>query len=330
MSPMLDVGVVFGGPSAEAEVSRASAEAIQRALAQKGHRVRMVPMDRSLVDGLRGCDVVFPIAHGRMGEDGCLQGILEWLELPYVGSRVLASALAMDKAAARRMFASAGLPVTQGWVAAAGTETAQFAQELAKLSASHQAVNVVVKPRAGGSAVGVVRLTNARPEEVQKACAALWADGHDALIERWMLGREVTCGVLAVDAPRALVPIEIETPNDAFYTFAAKYEPGRSVHHCPARLSAAQTQEVQRIALVAHERLGCRHLSRADFIIAEHEVTLLEVNTLPGFTATSLFPEAAHHGGHSFGDLCDILIQCAFREGTLTTQAPMKFPDFTT
>jgi D-alanine-D-alanine ligase len=320
----LNVAVVFGGPSTEAEVSRVSASAIARALTEKGHHARLVQIDRFLADSLRDAEVVFPIAHGRLGEDGCLQGVLEWLGIPYVGSRVLASALAMDKWSARLLFERAGLPIAQGVLAARDRMP----------DIAHLGERVVVKPRASGSAAGVVRIERATHATLRAACEALWQEGSDALIERWCAGAEVTCAVLGLGEARALVPIEIESPQDAFYTFAARYTPGRSVHHCPARLPEGVRAQIQAIALSAHQTLGCRHLSRADFIVsaesaADVGITLLEVNTLPGFTPTSLFPEAALHAGIDFASLCDQLVRCARTEGIADVPVPLKFPTFT-
>jgi D-alanine-D-alanine ligase len=327
----LSVAVIFGGPSAEAEVSRVSATAIARALTEKGHLARLVQIDRFLADSLRDAEVAFPIAHGRIGEDGCLQGVLEWLAIPYVGSRVLASALAMDKWSARLSFQQAGLPIAPGILAPRGA-----LPDVASLGE-----RVVVKPRASGSAAGVTRIESVTDASLRAACEALWQEGSDALIERWCEGAEATCAVLDVSQVggqvRALAPIEIESPQDAFYTFTARYAPGRSVHHCPARFSDAVREQIQTIALAAHRALGCRHLSRADVVVsadpakpaAPAAVTLLEINTLPGFTPTSLFPEAALHAGIDFSSLCDALVRCAYAEGLGKAPTPLKFPTFT-
>jgi D-alanine-D-alanine ligase len=328
-----DVAVVYGGPSPEAAVSRVSAEAVFAALRETSHRPQLIALDANFVQNLTAShfDVVFPVAHGGLGEDGGLQGILEWLRIPYVGSRVLASALAMDKAVARLLFAASGLPIAAGLVARNAEEL--HAQDLTLLGPK-----LVVKPSAGGSAVGVTRIETEAPElraRVEAACSELWRQGSHALIERWAVGAEVTCAVLDVPGPgdashawpTAFAPIEIETPEDAFYTFTARYARGRSLHHCPARLPAETLSRIQTIARMAHRALGCRHLSRVDFIVPPAgDPVLLEVNTLPGFTKTSLFPEAALHSGLPFSELCSVLIHAAITEGLQPLPEVAPFP----
>jgi D-alanine-D-alanine ligase len=314
----LAVAVIQGGPSSEAQVSRASAAGVAGALAAAGHGVVRLELDAFTAESLRtgGYDVVFPIAHGAVGEDGALQGLLEVLDLPYVGSEVLASALAMHKRAARVAFAQAGLPIAPGLAVARGDSRA--AAERARRDLGPR---VVVKPSAHGSAIGVTRLSDeATLEDVARALEAVWAIDDFAIVERFRVGREITCGVLALGDARALPVTEILSPNDPFYTFAARYEPGRSVHVCPAQLPPAVFARVQQVAVDAHRSLGCRDLSRVDFIVgdagAPEEVTLLEVNTLPGMTPTSLFPEAAAAAGYSMPALCDALAKQAAARGT--------------
>lgn len=326
----LSVAVVQGGPSSEAEVSRASAKSIAAALESAGHRVVRLELDPFLADALRtgGFDVVFPIAHGAVGEDGSLQGLLEAMECAYVGSGVLASALAMNKRVAKQLFADAGLPVAPGIVATrgGGHDAAIGAAEraVAELGSA-----VVVKPCSSGSAIGVTRFEkSATPEAIAKAIEAAWQLDHEVLVERFMMGREVTCGVLDVspeEAPIALPPTEIRSPNDAFYTYEARYAPGRSEHQCPAPLDPAITNRVQEVAIAAHRALGCRDLSRVDFVVGE-AVTLLEVNTLPGFTATSLYPEAAAVSGIPMAELCTKLVLRAARRGAPRRNQAIPLP----
>lgn len=328
----LSVAVVQGGPSSEAEVSRASAKSIAAALESAGHRVIRLELDPFLADALRtgGFDVVFPIAHGAVGEDGSLQGLLEAMECAYVGSGVLASALAMNKRVAKQLFADAGLPVARGIVATrrggGGHDAAISAAEraVAELGSA-----VVVKPCSSGSAIGVTRFEKAAtPEAIARAIEAAWQLDHEVLVERFMMGREVTCGVLDVspdEAPIALPPTEIRSPNDAFYTYEARYAPGRSEHQCPAPLDPATSNRVQEVAVAAHLALGCRDLSRVDFVVGE-TVTLLEVNTLPGFTATSLYPEAAAVSGIPMAELCSKLVLRAARRGAPRRNQAIPLP----
>ncbi|HZU85291.1 MAG TPA: D-alanine--D-alanine ligase [Polyangiaceae bacterium] len=340
----LSVAVVQGGPSTEAEVSRASAEGVQRALSQAGHRVVRLELDERLPESLRtgGYDVVFPVAHGAVGEDGSLQGLLEVLELPYVGSGVLASALAMHKRVARVLFAGAGLPVARGIALRRADARAAADRALREVGA-----RLVVKPSSQGSAIGVTRLDErASPGEVAAAIEAVWAIDEFAVIEHFARGREVTCGVLDLDSPVALPPTEVLSPNDPFYTYEARYAPGRSVHVCPARLPDDVLHAVQRVAVAAHTVLGCRDLCRVDFVVGDVDaigsegapgaasaaesaltrLTLLEVNTLPGMTATSLYPEAASAHGLTMPSLCDSLVLHAHARGATRRPAARPLP----
>jgi D-alanine-D-alanine ligase len=308
----LSVAIVQGGPSSEAEVSRASAAGVAAALKEAGHTVVRLELDAFLAESLRtgGYDVVFPVAHGHVGEDGALQGLLEVLSLAYVGSGVLASALAMHKRVARVLFERAGLPVARGTVATRGLESAAAAVERARRDVSPR---LVVKPSSHGSAIGVSRHeADAPTAEVAQAIEGVWAMDEHAVIEHFARGREVTCGVLDLGRPEALPPTEVLTPNDAFYTFRARYAPGRSQHVCPAELPPGVTERVQAVATLAHAALSCRDLSRVDFVVGDDgqpdAVTLLEVNTLPGMTGTSLFPEAAARRGLTMPDLCASLV----------------------
>jgi D-alanine-D-alanine ligase len=323
----LSVAVVQGGQSSEAEVSRASATSIARAIETGGHRAVRLELDAFLADSLRtgGYDVVFPACHGAVGEDGALQGLLEVMDLPYVGSGVLASALAMNKRAAKTFFRHIGLPVAQSHHALRGSDHAKDAMEaIAELGDK-----LVVKPCSSGSAVAVARFdAGATPNEVVKAIEAVLAVDEVALIERFATGKEVTCGVLDLGAVRALPPTEIRSPKDAFYTYEARYAPGRSEHLCPAPLDERTTKRVQEIAVAAHRILGCRDLSRVDFVVGgtADDVTLLEVNTMPGFTDTSLYPEAAGVAGIAMPALCTQLVEQAHRRGPPRRNAAIPLP----
>ncbi|HVJ93997.1 MAG TPA: D-alanine--D-alanine ligase [Labilithrix sp.] len=325
------VAVVQGGPASEAEVSRASAASVARALEAAGHHAVRLELDAYLADGLRtgGYDVVFPVAHGAVGEDGSLQGLLEVLDLPYVGSGVLASALAMNKRTAKVLFAEAGLPVAPSVAAPRGVTGATDVAERAIVALGDK---VVVKPCSNGSAIGVARLSEgATVADIAKAIEAAWAVDDTALVERFAAGREVTCGVLDApfwrpDAP-ALPPTEIRAPADAFYTYQARYAPGRSQHFCPAPLGDDLSRRVQAIAVAAHRALGCRDLSRVDFVVPDAgEPTLLEVNTMPGFTETSLYPEAAAIAGVPMPELCSGLVHAAVERGPTRRNAALPLP----
>lgn len=309
----LVVAVVCGGPSSEAQVSRESAAAVLRALTQGGHHATVLELDRNLAQALTSTafDVVFPVAHGTLGEDGSLQGLLEVLELPYVGSGVLSSALAASKPHAKLAFQDAGLPVAPGHLVFNGQDLCARAAEVRnELGAA-----LVVKPASGGSSAGVVRVLAEDVDSVLVgALEAALAIDPVALVEPLLVGDEVTCGVLdnAAGEPEALPPTLIVS-RGAFYDFASKYAAGGSEHQCPAPLPKEVAGRVQELAVGAHRALGARDLSRVDFIVGPEpdQVTLLELNTLPGMTATSLFPEAAAVVGIDFAALCSDLVRRA-------------------
>ena len=313
----LAVAVIQGGPSTEAEVSRSSAKGVAAALQEAGHRVVRLELDVFLSESLRtgGFDVAFPVVHGAVGEDGSLQGLLEVLDLPYVGSGVLASALAMHKRVARVLFERERLPVARGLALPRGDARAAAERARREIGA-----RLVVKPSAHGSALGVTRLEAAASiDEVAAALEIVWKMDDTAIVEHFTRGREVTCGVLDLERAEALPPTEILSPRDPFYTYEARYAPGRSVHVCPAKLPGAVIARVQEVAVAAHVALSCRDLSRVDFIVGDEgepdRVTLLEVNTLPGMTATSLYPEAAGVAGMPMPRLCDALVTRAHKRG---------------
>jgi D-alanine-D-alanine ligase len=275
-------------------------------------------------------DVVFPIVHGAFGEDGSLQGLLELLAIPYVGSDVLASAMAMHKSIARIIFANAGCPIARG-VSLEKSRHESDALAAAKHARREVGAAIVVKPASSGSAIGVVRLEeSATDEDVARAIENAWTLDDVVICEAFVKGREVTCSVLDVphvekNSPRVLAATEIASPMDAFYTYEARYAPGRSAHTCPANLGALE-KRVHDIALAAHVALGCRDLSRADFVVTEDAAILLEVNTLPGMTATSLYPEAASVAGLPFSVLCDSFVKNAKARGVRRRNAALGMP----
>ncbi|MDB4934223.1 MAG: D-alanine--D-alanine ligase [Labilithrix sp.] len=324
------VAVVQGGPSSEAEVSRASATSVANALVKAGHGVVRLELNAFLAESLRtgGYEVVFPVSHGAVGEDGSLQGLLEVLDIPYVGSDVLASALAMNKRVAKVLFAAAGLPVAPALHAKRGGD----ARALAEAALRDVGERVVVKPCSNGSAIGVARFDEGvSAVDLATAIEAAWQVDDVVLIERFAPGREITCGVHGTGADAiALPPTEIRAPNDAFYTYQARYAPGRSEHLCPAPLEAPVLKRVQQVAVEAHRALGCRDLCRADFVVdetaAEGAVTLLEVNTMPGFTDTSLYPEAAGVAGIAMAELCGGFVEAAVKRGPPRRNSALPLP----
>ncbi len=328
----LHVAVIEGGPSSEAAVSRLSASGVTAALESVGHKVVRVSLDRDTAGTLLGggFDVVFPVVHGILGEDGALQGLLEVLGLPYVGSAVLASALACDKISAKRVFRDEGLPVAaESIVTRMDDLTAAAARVRRDVGRA-----LVVKPRGQGSAIGVSRVDAEAPDSALiEALGQALALDDAALCERFVRGREVTCGVLDLPArggAYALPPTMVVAKAADWYDFRSRYGAGGSEHLCPAPLPEEVTARVQQIALRAHRALGCRNLSRADFVVGDgaHEsaVTLLEVNTIPGMTPTSLYPEAARIDGVSMEALCEGLVRAALARGVRQGNAAVPLP----
>ncbi len=305
----LTVAVLMGGDSAEAEVSRNSAAQVSAGLQSAGHRTELVELSTACAATLSALepDVVFPALHGPPGEDGTVQGFLEIMGLPYVGSGVRGSALAMDKQIAKQVFRHNALPVAEGLVIQKGDDLeAANARILAELGPA-----VVIKPLNQGSAIGVTPLPNGG--DIAGALATALAFG-DCLVEPFVMGREITVGVLERNDKLEPHPvIEIETGSNEWYDFTNRYTAGQSRHIMPAPLADELTEQLQQIALTAHQALGLRDLSRADFIVTEtDEITLLEVNTLPGMTPTSLYPEGAAALGLDFPALVDHLARQAF------------------
>jgi D-alanine-D-alanine ligase len=296
------VAVLMGGWSAEREVSLRSGRACAAALVRLGYRVSEIDVTRQAAAALGDAapDVALNMLHGRPGEDGTLQGLLELLGIPYTHSGVLASALAMRKDYARTIFRAAGVPVADAVVAP-------------RLEAAKRHLMpppYVVKPVAEGSSVGVFIVTDAHPHPPQELYRDDWPFGDTVIIERYVPGKELTSAVLG---DRALDVIEI-VPTTRFYDYEAKYAAGGSKHLLPAPILPNVYQEVRRLALAAHEALGCRGVSRTDFRYDERgtgELVCLEVNTQPGMTETSLVPELAAYAGMTFDELVRWMVEDA-------------------
>lgn len=300
------VAVLKGGRSAEREVSLNTGSQVAAALSERGYGVVEIDSGRAdFIDRLREArpDAVFICLHGRFGEDGTVQGLLELLEIPYVGSGVLASALAMDKVMSKRLFAQAGL-ASPSYVHVCAGQPWSESEITAALGPK-----TVVKPACEGSSVGMTIVHS--PDELASGISKALLCDDDVLVERFVEGIEVTVGVLGNADPTVLPTLEI-VPSHEFYDYESKYVPGMSAHIIPARVSQQARDECQRLALAAHLALGCSGMSRADTIVeADGAVWLLEVNTIPGMTSTSLLPDAARAAGIEFPDLCDRLVRLA-------------------
>ncbi len=294
----------MGGWSSERPVSLASGKACADALEGEGYRVTRIDVGRDIASVLSDLrpDVAFNALHGPFGEDGCIQGILEVLAVPYTHSGVLASALAMNKPLAKDVMKAAGIPVAE-----------LILVDRFKAAEAHvMPPPYVVKPPAEGSTFGVHIVSTEATDPPQALAAADWPYGDVVMVESYVAGRELTCGVRG-NEPLDIIDIIVE---GGFYDYHAKYDKGGSRHVLPAELSPIIYQNIQMLALRAHQALGCRGVSRADFRYDDRlegmgGVACLEVNTQPGMTATSLVPEMAAHGGMDFGKLVRWMVEDA-------------------
>jgi D-alanine-D-alanine ligase len=296
------VAVLMGGWSAERDVSLRSGKACADALIRRGYRVTPLDVTPEIATTLAAVkpDAAFNVLHGRPGEDGTLQGVLEVLGIPYTHSGVLASALAMQKNYAKALFKASGIPVAEDRVVS----------RLEAAKAHVMPPPYVIKPVAEGSSVGVFIVTEEHPSPPQELYRTDWPFGEMVMVERYVPGKELTCAVLG---DRALDVIEI-VPTTRFYDYEAKYAAGGSKHLLPAPILPNVYQEARRLALAAHNALGCRGVSRADFRYDDRgtgKLVCLEVNTQPGMTETSLVPELAAYAGITFDELVQWMVEDA-------------------
>ena len=301
---MTHVAVLMGGWSAERAVSLRSGTACADALERRGFRVSRVDVGRDVATVLAALkpDVALNMLHGRPGEDGTIQGLLEIVGIPYSHSGVLASSVAMQKDVAKTLFRAAGVPVPEGIV------TTRFEAAKAHLIPPPY----VIKPVAEGSSVGVFIVTEAHAHPPQELYREDWTFGDKVLVEKYIAGKELTCAVVK-DAATDVIEI---VPTVRFYDYEAKYAPGGSKHELPAQILPKVYQEVRRLTVAAHHALGCRGVSRADFRYDDRAegtagLVCLEVNTQPGMTETSLVPELAAYAGIPFDELVQWMVEDA-------------------
>ncbi|MBW2148052.1 MAG: D-alanine--D-alanine ligase [Deltaproteobacteria bacterium] len=297
---ILKVGVLMGGISAEREVSLNTGRCVIQALEQRGYEVIPVDVREDVAARLVGIkmDAAFNALHGKFGEDGGMQGLLEILRIPYTGSGVLASALAMDKVFSRQIFRQQGLPVPESVVLSTGSFDP---------GEMPPGPSWVVKPSREGSSVGVTIVKH--PDQMDEARELAFRYDREILVEQYIDGREISVGVLD---DRAMGAIEIIPRLDEFYSYQAKYADGGSDHVFPAPLDRLSYERACRLALDAHRSLRCEGTTRVDMMMDKKgEFYILEVNTLPGMTTTSLIPEIARGAGITFDELCHRLVQGA-------------------
>ena len=295
-----------GAPEVLADRSRELPAALQQEMKSTAAEAAPATEAIEIVEGKRRIDVAFIALHGPYGEDGTLQGMFEIVGVPYVGSGVLASALAMDKAMAAKMFAAEGIPVAQAVV----IERAEHDEETMRRAAA--LIPAFVKPSRQGSSVGMSPVS--RPEELGPAVELAFEYDSRVLVEERLDGREITVGVIGNRRLTALPVVEIVSKRE-FFDYRAKYDPALFEEICPAELAPDVVQAVQDLALRAHRALDCQGYSRVDMILtADRGPVVLEVNTLPGMTINSLFPKAAAAAGMPFGELLDRLVRLALGE----------------
>lgn len=305
------VALLAGGTSGEREISLASGKGASEALREARFSVtEFDPANRddlkALIDG--SFDVAFLCLHGKGGEDGVLQGFLETIGLPYTGPGVWSSATAMNKAQSKLFYREAGIDTAPFQYLQKGSSYS--AAEIARLMDG----TCVVKPATEGSALGIYIVEG--EDAIADAIEAVFAIDDKVIVEKFLSGTELTVAVLGNDDAFALPVIEI-VPRGEFYDFDSKYAPGGSQHICPARLDDETTKRVQDAAVAAHQALACSGVSRSDFILDEQGTPwILETNTIPGMTATSLLPDAARAAGMSFPELCTKLIAYAFEDAS--------------
>ena len=307
------IGVLMGGLSSEREISLRTGSAILTALKERGYQAVALDVERTIAEQLRSAaiDVAFIALHGMLGEDGAIQGLLEIMGIPYTGSGVFASALAMNKVAAKKIFVYHKLP-TPAFHAVYVDEAGCAEEALSKITLSYP---VIIKPSEEGSTIGVTIVQ--RQEELLSAIRAAGRYGKEILVEEFISGREITVGILD---DQALPIIEI-IPRNGFYDFQAKYQKGETAYLFPEWLSAAQEQEIKALARDAFQALGCCGAARVDFMVnRDSRPFILEINTIPGMTETSLLPKAAARAGIAFADLVEKILWSA----AVHKQAPQR------
>jgi D-alanine-D-alanine ligase len=313
MPTTLEIAVICGGPSTEHEVSLHTAKMIMESLDHKKYKSTLVTIKKSglwefgsnksvdigrVLNELKSFDFVFIAMHGVFGEDGRIQALLEWIGVPYSGSGVLSSAMAMDKGISNDLYRTLGMNVPRYAVLNKNYQKEKYNFQ----------IPAVVKPVDGGSSVGVSIVKS--KGELQKVLKNAFKESERIMVQQFIKGREFTCGILEDNKGRAfaLPPTEIIPKSSIFFDYKAKYNIGGSQEITPANLSKEMTKKMQAMALKAHKALGCRGMSRSDFILKGSTFYILETNTIPGMTQTSLLPQAAQVAGISFSEMLDLII----------------------
>lgn len=310
----MKIGVLIGIKSAEKEIALKTAKNIINALRIKGYSYVEIPIDENVIEKIKNekIDVAIISAHGKYGEDGTIQGLLDLIGIPYIGSGVLASALALNKIMAKKVFLFHNIP-TPKWIEISkkDLETKDLEEILKNLVKLKKPW--IIKPATQGSTIGLSVVNE--DKNLKEALKEAFQYDDVAVIEEFIKGTEITAGIYDVEKPICLPLIEI-IPKTGFYDYKTKYTPGLSDHIIPARLPEKIYKKAQELGVLAHQALGCRHLSRVDMLVEEktNNIYVLEVNTIPGMTETSLYPEAAKAFGIDFPDLIDSFIKAALKD----------------
>lgn len=304
------IAVLCGGRSGERDVSLRSGKRVFDSLKKQGYNVIMMDLKDDLIAALKKekVDIVFIALHGRFGEDGCVQGMLEVANIPYTGSKVLASALAMNKLAAKRIFDACGIPTPRYLEINQQSDLKKEAEKIRRIFP----FPLVVKPISEGSSLGVSIIKE--EDDLEKVLERTIKDYRNVFIEEFIKGKEVTVGILGRDEDLQALPILELVPRKEFYDYEAKYTRGMTDFILPARLPKALYQKTQETALAAHRALGCYGFSRVDIIVssADHIPYVHEVNSIPGLTELSDLPAEAAHAGISFDELVLKILESAY------------------
>ncbi|MBB6452181.1 D-alanine-D-alanine ligase [Salirhabdus euzebyi] len=309
----MKVVVLYGGISGEREVSLSTGKGVINALQKKGHDVIGIDFHPDKIKELTelDADIVFIGLHGKFGEDGRIQGLLDMLNMPYVGSGVLASALAMDKSKAKQIFEQNGIPVAKG--------KTYYRDKLKDIASLKEEITesfplpFVIKPNQEGSTLGL-HIVN-ELEKLEEAIYQAFEHDQAILLEEYVKGKELTVAVWGQKGQESAFPVIEIVPKNEYYDYESKYTEGGSDHIIPANIDETVTSLIQQYAVKAHQLLGCETYSRVDFILNElGEPIILEVNTLPGMTPTSLFPDAAKAVGISYEEMIEKFIKISLQQ----------------
>ncbi|MFG6118483.1 MULTISPECIES: D-alanine--D-alanine ligase [Thalassobacillus] len=303
----MKIAVLYGGTSGEREVSLSTGKGIINALKKNGHEVVDIDFHPDRLNEILELDVdlVFIGLHGRFGEDGKIQGLLDMLGIPYVGSGVLASALAMDKAKSKQIFSQYGIATARSKTYRVENDNLRAIEEAIKQDFKPP---FVIKPNQEGSTLGLTIVKDIT--EIEEGVKKAGESDDTILVEDYIAGREVTVPVVGKQGEEKALPVIEIIPKSDYYDFDSKYKPGGSEHIVPAQLPEEMTEKLQKHSVLAHQLLGCDVYSRVDFIVTnEHEAIILEVNTLPGMTPTSLFPDSANKIGWSYEEMVERFVE---------------------